>query len=340
MRRILLLALFLLCVTIGNAQTRLDDIGRITIHAVVPDYEELPYESRKLLLSKLSQMVTANGIADDESSVRFVLSAKINVVSKDIAAGPPQRISQKLAVTLMLGDIVEDKVYSLTDINTIGVGQSLEKTFISAFKNINPNNAKIKAFLLDGKQKILSFYETHCQDIIAEAQKQASTDNYEDALMMLSSIPDVCTSCFNDASSLASSVYTKMIEVRGGELLNEARALWAKNPTKEGAAEATRLLSQINFAAPCQKDVPALMAEITKKMNEIDRREWEHQMLVYQDGIDREKRQWEQSVREYNDNVQTQRMRLKAYRDVAVAYAENQPKVVTRVVNYNRILLW
>lgn len=340
MRKTLLLTQLLLCVTIGNAQTRLDDIGRITIHAVVPDYEELPCESRKLLQSKLSQMVTENGIADDENSVRFVLTAKINVVSKDIAAGPPQRIFQKLEITLMLGDILEDKVYSQTEINAIGVGQSEEKSLISAFKNINPNNAKIKTFLLDGKQKILSFYETHCQDIIAEARKLASTDNYENALMVLTSIPDVCTSCFNDASSLASTVYTKMIEVRGEELLNEARAVWAKSPTKEGAAEATRLLSHINFATPCQKDVPALMAEITKKMNEIDRREWEHLMQVYQDSIDREKRQWELSVREYNDNVQTQRMRLKAYRDVAVAYAENQPKVVTKVANYNRILLW
>lgn len=340
MMKTILLSVLSFFAFLANAQTRIDDIGRITIHAVVPEYEELPYESRKLLQTKLAQMITANGIADDDNSVRFVLTAKINVVSKDIVAGPPQRISQKLTITLMLGDIVEDKVYSQTEINAMGIGQSMEKSYIAAFKNINPNNAKIKKFLEGGKQKILSFYETHCQDIIAEAQQLASNDNFENALMLLTSIPDVCTSCFNDALGIASTVYTKMIEVRGGELLNEARAAWANNPTKEGAAEATRLLSEINFAAPCQKDVPALIAEITKKMNEIDRREWEHQMQVYADGVDREKRQWEQSVRQYNDNVQTQRMRLKAYRDVAVAYAENQPKVVTRVVNYNRILLW
>ena len=75
-------------------------------------------------------------------------------------------------------------------------------------------------------------------------------------------------------------------------------------------------------------------------MNEIDRREWEHQMQVYHDGIEREKRQWTQNVREYEDNVQTQRMYLKAARDVAITYAKNQPKKVTRVINFNRVILW
>lgn len=75
-------------------------------------------------------------------------------------------------------------------------------------------------------------------------------------------------------------------------------------------------------------------------MNEIDRREWAHEMQVYQDNINREKRLWAQQVREYEDRVQTQRMYLKAARDVAITYAKNQAKVITRTINYNRIILW
>jgi hypothetical protein len=323
-----------------NAQKQLDDIGRITIHAYVPYNENLPIESQKLLETKLSQIITANGILDNENCVRFVLTAKINVISKDIVAGPPQRISQKLDITILLGDIESDKVYAQVTISTMGIGQSLEKSYISAFKNINPKNAAITAFIQEGKQKIINYYQTNCEDVIAEARKQASLQNYEDALMMLSSIPDVCTACFDEASQIAAPIYNDMIEARGAECLNEARAIWAKNPTKSGAQDAVRLLSQINFAASCQPKVTALMKEITTKMNEIDRREWEHQIQVYQDNVEKEKRQWAQHVREYEDRVQTQRMYLKACRDVAITYAKNQPKVITRVVNYNRVILW
>lgn len=334
------LILVLLCTISVQAQDRLDDVGRITIHAYVPENEDLPYEAHKLLTTKLSQIITANGIADNENFVRFVLTAKINVISKDIVAGPPQRISQKLDITLMLGDIEEDKVYSQLTISAIGVGQSYEKSFISAFKNINPKSTAITAFIREGKEKVLGYYQTHCEDLITEAKKQASLQNYEDALMLLASIPDVCTDCFEEAARIAAPIYTDMVEARGAEFLNQARAVWAKNPTREGAREATRLLSQINFAASCQPQATSLMREITDKMNEIDRREWEHQMQVYQDGIEREKRQWAQQVKEYEDRVQNQRMYLKAARDVAITYAKNQPKVITRIVNYNRIILW
>lgn len=334
------LILVLLCTISVQAQDGLDDVGRITIHAYVPESEGLPYEAHKLLTTKLSQIITTNGIADNENLVRFVLAAKINVISKDIVTGPPQRISQKLDITLMLGDIEEDKVYSQVTISAIGVGQSYEKSFISAFKNINPKNTTITTFIREGKEKVLGYYQTHCEDLISEAKKQASLQNYEDALMLLASIPDVCTDCFEEAARIAAPIYTDMIEARGAEFLNQARSVWAKNPTREGAREATHLLSQINFAASCQPQAASLMREITAKMNEIDRREWEHQMQVYQDGIEREKRQWAQHVREYEDRVQTQRMYIKAARDVAITYAKNQPKVITRVVNYNRIILW
>lgn len=332
----ILLTLALLCALSVQPQVCLDDIGRITIHAYVPENEELPYEAHKLLTTKLSQIITSNGIADNDNFVRFVLTAKVNVISKDIVAGPPQRISQKLDITLMLGDIEEDKVYSQLPISVVGVGQSYEKSFISAFKNINPRNTAITAFLQEGKEKVLCYYQTHCEDLIANAKKHASMHNYEYALMLLTSIPDVCTDCFDEAARIAEPIYMNMIEARGAEFLNQAQAVWAKNPTKEGAKEATRLLSQINFAASCMPGATALMNEITDKMNEIDRREWEHEMQVYRDEVAQEKREWEQQVREYNDNVQTQRMFLKAARDVAVSYAKNQPKIVS----YNNVLFW
>ena len=160
MKRIFIIFTFLGILT-ANAQERLDDIGRITIHAYVPDNENLPPESQKLLETKLSQIITANGISDNENCVRFVLTAKINVISKDVFAGPPQRISQKLDITILLGDIEADKVYAQTTISAVGIGQSLEKSYISAFKNINPKNTAIAAFIQEGKQKIIN--ESTCK---------------------------------------------------------------------------------------------------------------------------------------------------------------------------------
>ncbi len=359
MKKILLLGLLLLDLVYANAQTKSNDMERITIHAILPDNIKIPPESLDLLETKLTQIITENGVEDNEYGVRFVLTAKVNVITKDILAGPPQRISQKLDLTLILGDIVEDKVFSRKTISVIGVGTSEEKSFISAFKNIKPNNKDIALFMQDGKQKILDFYQTHCQDIIVEARDFANRELFEQSILMLSAIPNVSSECFSECVKITEIVYQQMITVRGEELLHKAQNTWSKNPTRQGALEATRYLQQINHAAPCQTEVTKLLNQISEKMNEIDRREWEHEMQVYKDGVERERRewehkmqvynddrerenrQWEQHVREHNDNVETQRMFIKAARDVAIEQARNQPKEVNLYhVNYTKIYSW
>lgn len=358
MKRTILIAL-LTCFIYANAQTNQRDVVRITIHAVIPTNNSIPPESQDLLETKLSQIITENGVEDNEYGVRFVLTAKVNVITKDILVGPPQRISQKLDIALILGDIVEDKVFSRKTISVTGVGTSEEKAFVSAFKNIKPNNKDIALFMQDGKQKILDFYQTHCQDIIVEARDLANRELFEQSILMLSAIPDVSSECFSECVKITEAVYQQMITVRGKELLHKAQNAWIKNPTRQGAFEATRYLQQINHAAPCQSDVTRLLGQISEKMNEIDRREWEHEMQVYKDGVERERRewehkiqvynddreqenrQWEQQIREHNDNVETQRMFIKAARDVAIEQARHQPKEMNLYqVKYAKLYSW
>lgn len=339
MKKILLFFCLVYAVSV-IAQERLDDIGRISIHTYTPENEELPYESHKLLETKLSQIVTDNGIADDENFVRFILTAKINVISKDVVVGPPQRISQKLDIILILGDIEENKVFSQITIHAFGVGQNEEKAYLSAFKNLSSKNEVIRDFIQEGKNRILAYYQKHTKDILSDVRRLYSLHNYEDALFLLSSIPNVCTDYSDEVSQLVGSIYKDMIEARGSEFLNQAQAVWAKNPTKEGANEAVRLLSLINFSASCQQKAEALLHEITLRMKEIENREWNFQMQVYKDGVEREKRQWAQYVREQEIQGEIQKKYLSVAKEVAITYAKNQPKVVTRVINYNRVVLW
>ena len=347
---------FFICVLLLSnmafAQTVDDDMERITIHPLLPRYEHLPSESAKLLETKLMEIVSNNGVADNKNISRFVLTAKVNVVSKDIVAGPPQRISQKIELTLMIGDIEEDKVFATHTISAIGIGQSLDKAYISAFKNIKANNSQITLFVQSGKEKIIQYYEHHCHDILSEARKLATSDQYEQSLLMLTSIPNVCESCYNECAKEAASVYNNMINARGLSLLKKAQSVWAKNPTKEGAKEASRLISQINYAATCQPQVVELLQDITAKMKEIDQREWEFQMQQYNDNIEREKREWEQHLVEYRDeqkrqerqdaeNAAERRMIIKACRDVAIEYARHQPTTVNYYcLRSTRIYAW
>ena len=251
---------------ITNAQTTLDDIGRITIQAYVPETESLPQEAAKLLQTRLSQIISSNGIADNEYCERFVLTAKVNILTKDIVPGPPQRIIQKMEITLMLGDIKEDKVYSTYTMSVVGVGTNHNKTFITAFKNIRSDDQKITNFINDGKKKIQTYYEANCQLMMTEAKSLAKQKNYEEALWILSTIPNICSSCYNESCDISSTIYIEMVNYQSSMLLKQAQSVWAKQPDKAGAEKAMQYISQINTEATCMPQVNELTEQITQKL--------------------------------------------------------------------------
>ena len=264
MRRfIIILSMFSFAIN-SIAQTK-DDLGKITIQAYIPSYEEIPDEAEKLLKTKLSQIITANGIADNELSNRFVLTAKVNILSKDIVASTPQRISQKIELTLMIGDIKEDKIYSSFAMSLIGIGTNLTKSYISAFKNININKPEITAFIEDCKPKIVSYYQNNCESMIKEAEHFRQVGQYDKAIYQLSSIPNVCNECYKKSSALAIKIYKEKIQVQDKSLLQKAKNEWAKSPNEQGANQAFNYINKISSMSSLQLQVDELTNEIAKK---------------------------------------------------------------------------
>lgn len=331
--------LFLLCIypLINKAQTSIDDIGRITIQSYVPEMEGLPQEASKLLQMKLSQIITLNGIADNEYFERFVLTAKVNILTKDVVPGPPQRVSQKVEVSLILGDIKEDKIYSIHTISVVGVGTNVNKAFITAFKNIRPNSPQITNFIRDGKEKIYAYYEAQCPMMLSEARALSGQQKYEEALWILSSIPTVCKDCYDESCNLSYDIYVNMINTYGANLLNQAKSAWSKQPNRHGAEEAMKYISQINSAATCMPKVDELVDEITRKLTSDEKREWDFKLEQFRAQQKREAEERAYEQQRYSENQETKRAYISACRDVAVSYYKSRPKTVNY---YTRIYAW
>jgi len=305
------------------------DYGKISLNVVLPESKDIPAEARALLESKLKQIVTRYGIADNGISERFVITAKTSVTQRDIAPSNPPRISQKLDVTFMIGDVVENKIYETATLALSGIGINETKAYITAFNTINAGNKIFAELTANAKAKIVEYYTVQCATIQKEARAAAAQGKYDEAIYQLAQIPDVCTECYENALALQGEIYTQKIESEGQEAFKQAQSLWAQNPTKANAAQVMSLIRRINpqvsFFAQVQPFVNQVSASV------------EAQQL----------REWEQYVREYNDRVEAARvsadrnyelskMRINAYRDVAVEYARNQPRTVV----YNRVILW
>lgn len=314
MKHTLLILFAILSFTVAKAET---DESRVSINIVQPEGNGFPDEANRYLATKMQQMVTANGMADNGLNERFVLTAKVNVLQKDVVPSTPARVSEKLEITFLVGDIEENKLYETLAVEASGIGTNETKAAMAAFRQIAARSNDIATFLANAKQKIVSFYTDNCESIIKRAQTLAGTQEYDEAIYMLMSVPNVCSECHDRCQSAVAPIYQSKIDNQAQLAINKAKALWTADRTEQGASQALQLVAGITSQSTLYPQVEALYKEINKKLS------------------DDEKREWQMQVRQYEDNQKFRQSIVKACRDIGVAWGQNQPKTI-----YKNIIRW
>lgn len=287
----------------------------------MPDGTGLSTDACSQMETKMQRLLTVNGYADDEYAARFVMTAKVDVISKDIAPSTPPRVSEKINITFFVGDVVENKVYSSATIKVTGVGINENKANIAAINSINQNNEKLKNMLTTAKSKITEYYTYNCNEQITKANTLASIGNYDEAIANMMSVPSICSECFTKCQQAVIDIYQQKINASGSQLLEKARNAWIKSPNVDGATEVVSIINEIPIGSSVYPQVDELRKKITEKLNEVERHKFEL-----------EQRDWNFKMKQYNDAQGNKQMIIKACRDVSIAWAKNQPKNITRTV--------
>ena len=334
-----------------NAQVKLDDFGRVVLNTYLPDNIAIPPEAKNLILTKITQITSNNGMGGSQANPRFVITANVNVGTKDIIAGPPQMISQNIDITFFVGDAVTNTIFSNITLSLKGVGTNENKAFIDALTTINPKNKELLAFLEEGKMKIINYDSTNCDLIIKDAQTLVKQEKYDEAIYQLSLVPDVCKDCYFQCLDTLTQIYQQKIDADCKVKFNEAKVTWTAAQTPNGAEKAGVILSAINPMANCQKDVTAFIKVIDAKLKADEKARWQFKMKQYADKIVMQKEQLRiaeekgkrddtyrenQSQRDVilqekqsSRNYELDKIRINSYREVAIEIAKNQPKSVT-----------
>lgn len=325
MKRINFIALLL--ISISSFAQKMDDFGRITLNAYIPEQLELSADVKSLLTTKLNQISSNYGMGGTSLDPRFVITVNVNIGTKDIVSGPPQMIAQNIDLTFFIGDAVEEKIYSNYSVSVKGVGTNENKAFIDAFKKIKTKTTDLAEFTTSGKNKIIQYYETNCDFFLKEANSYANNGQFNQALYILMKIPDVCKDCYFKALEQSDLVYKNKIDSEGKNLLEKAKTIWASSPNAEGANQIKPLLLAINKNAACYSEVPEFNEKVEAKLtaDELERIRLEEE---------REQREHELALENAKNDAELERLRINAYREVAVEYARNQPKVQTNYKVY------
>jgi hypothetical protein len=243
---------------------------------VPPTIEGMPKIARKNLQNKLKQVVTKNGLGGSPFNTRFIISANVNVMSKDILPGPPPMHAYNLDITLYIGDGIEGTVFASETISVKGVGTNENKAYISALKRISPKNADVQAFVKTGKEKIIQYYKDNCDLIIKKANTLADQNEFEQAIYMLSAVPSACEECYVKAMNAIKPIYKRQIDRDCKEKLQKATGIWNASQDMAAAEEAGAMLASIDPDASCAPQARTLSNKIAAKVKQIDAREWKY----------------------------------------------------------------
>lgn len=307
MKRFLLISL-LSCLLGGMACAQDCDIHLMAIEAN-PD-GEMPEAAGEYLFNRLCTAVTGDGISATGQYAQFFIAAKALPLYEQAVTGAPVKTALTLSLNLYIGDYWGEKVFDRMSLEIRGVGESRERAYLNAFRSLNKNNQQVANFLEKGKQRIIAYYDAEYNNIIREAQRESALRNYERALFLLGAVP-VCCNGYDAVADELVKTYHEYIDYNCNRLLMQARNAWAVHPDQRGAAEAARILNQLEPDAACYGDAMDLYREIKDKMKD----DWNFEM--------REK---------YKDSIELRKQTIEAARAVGVAFGEGQQPQTTNLM--------
>lgn len=274
------------------------------------DFTNVPVAAQTMLYQSLNRVATEGGLSTESMNSPFVLTVHCDVIDKSVLPGPPIQTVYNLGLTFYMADTYTQKKFATSYVTLNGVGNGEVKGYIDAFRHINSKNAEISNLIVKGKKSMMNYYDTQYQNIIKEAQRQASLQNYEEALAMVLSIP-VCSKGGDEATKYGLQLYTKYLDRLNLAVLNKAKALWAAGQTQQDALEVCSLLAQIDPDAACYAEAGNLMKEVKAQVRS---------------DIDFEMRE------KYHDQVKLEQSRIEAARAVGVAFGNGQKPTTTNLM--------
>jgi hypothetical protein len=235
----------------------MDDIGKIGFFREIIPNNDIGGSAISNLASRFDRMAINESIGSSIDE-RFGLILNPVIISEEITSSTPKRYFYELGIDIYAVDYQEKTTLGIFSVDGLkGLNVNKQRAIIASLRNFTPNS-RFKAFISETKEKIVSYYNNRCEFIITDALTLSSNDNFDDALIKLSSIPEVSTECFQRSRQEMTNVYKDKLNRDCQERVSNARGLIAQESYKEAAS----ILQGILPGVDCYDEAMDLISKI------------------------------------------------------------------------------
>lgn len=213
-RLILLLTLLCLVSLKSNAQF---------INVVSSSLSNIDAKAANMLYDRLNQMVSLNGISSTDNSNKFLLVPYVTVVSIEPTATAPINYVAELEIALYLVDNSKQHIMSQEIMTKKGVADNENKAILEAIKSVKARDPKLKKMLVNGKNRILEYYNAECEQVMETISTYLEMNMFDEALNELNAIPQIEAEldCYKNSIDILSKISAEQQEKSNNNIKNE-----------------------------------------------------------------------------------------------------------------------
>lgn len=265
---------------------------------------QLSDNTAKMLRSKLLPAMTENGVETAEVST-IAIKPEISFVNRQVVEGGMRNIhTSDIQFNFVCTNLVTSTTFASCVVTVRGEGFSDDDAVKNALSKLSAQDQRLANFVGKAKEKITDYYQSNLSAVISRAKTLAGIQQYGDGLALLFSCPTTILD-YAKVNDAITSIYHQYQTQECGNILQQARAEYANG--NYGAA--IEHLRQIDMTSSCAAEAKLLCTQIKRS------RDAEAKQAI------------ELMEKQAQREADVEKQRIKAARDVAVAYCKKRTDV-------------
>ncbi len=297
-RTLLLMAILMSCFSVISAQ------GIEIAFALPSGNDQLSANTAKMLRNRFLPAMTENGVETAEIST-IAIKPKISFVNRQVVEGGMRNIhTSDIQFNFVCTNLVTSTTFASCVITVRGEGFSDDDAIKNALSKVSSEDKRLATFIRTAKDKIIDYYQRNLNSVISRARTFANIQQYGEGLALLFSCP-ATISGYTKVNNEITTIYRLFQTQECSNIIQKARTEYA-NGNYDAAAE---YLQQIDMTSSCAAEAKQLCIQLKQTKDAEARRAVE---LI---------------ERQAQRETDLEKTRIKAARDVAVAYCKRRTDV-------------
>lgn len=218
---------------------------------------------------RLTDVIARSGLSGYAVGARFLLVPRLTVLREQTVEQMRVLTVLRARLTLSVTEGGVRTVFASHSLDLNGTGATREEALNALLDGVGADAdlPALDAFFGKARRRILDYYETSCDAILADVRRSLAAQNYRNAFLEAMSVPREARTCHRRAIPLVEQTFRALDRENCMRELTHARSASAAG----NVLEASEHIKRIDVTGTCAKEVDEFIAYLERRTNRLSK---------------------------------------------------------------------